>query len=131
MDVVDFIDKNTCERHQQAWRPSWYTVYIPDEPTTGFASCPHRAALESLNRLADAEHTVIFIGHHPNVIRTSDHLISPGPEGGLAGGEVVVAGIPEEIAACKASQTGRFLNVQPGTQAVLIFREPPFTPDIF
>ena len=63
-----------------------------------------------LNRLVDAGHTVLLIEHHMDVIKTADHVIDLGPEGGHAGGEVVVAGTPEEIAACKASHTGRFLK---------------------
>ena len=66
--------------------------------------------LESLNRLVDAGHTVLLIEHHMDVIKTADHVIDLGPEGGHAGGEVVVTGTPEEIAACKASHTGRFLK---------------------
>ena len=66
--------------------------------------------LESLNRLVDAGHTVLLIEHHLDVIKTADHVIDLGPEGGHAGGEVVATGTPEEIAACKASHTGRFLK---------------------
>ena len=63
-----------------------------------------------LNRLVDAGHTVLLIEHHLDVIKTADHVIDLGPEGGHAGGEVVVTGTPEEVAACKASHTGRFLK---------------------
>ena len=61
----------------------------------------------------DAGHTVLLIEHHLDVIKTADHVIDLGPEGGHAGGEVVVTGTPEEIAACKASHTGRFLKAHP------------------
>jgi len=63
-----------------------------------------------LNRLVDAGHTVLLIEHHLDVIKTADHVIDLGPEGGHAGGEVVVTGTPEAIASCKASYTGRFLK---------------------
>jgi len=89
---------------------SKHTVYILDEPTTGLHLADVERLLESLNRLVDAGHTVLLIEHHLDVIKTADHLIDLGPEGGHAGGEVVVTGTPEEIAACKASHTGRFLK---------------------
>jgi excinuclease ABC subunit A len=63
-----------------------------------------------LNRLVDAGHTAIVIEHHLDVIKTADHVIDLGPEGGHAGGEVVVTGTPEDIAACKRSYTGQFLK---------------------
>ena len=68
--------------------------------------------LESLNRLVDAGHTVILIEHHLDVIKTADHVIDLGPEGGHAGGRVLVTGTPEEIAVCKTSHTGRFLKAR-------------------
>jgi excinuclease ABC subunit A len=58
----------------------------------------------------DAGHTVLLIEHHLDVIKTVDHVIDLGPEGGHAGGDVVVAGTPEDVARCKASHTGRFLK---------------------
>ena len=58
----------------------------------------------------DAGHTVLVIEHHLDVIKTADHVIDLGPEGGHAGGEVVVTGTPEAVAACKKSHTGRFLK---------------------
>jgi excinuclease ABC subunit A len=87
-----------------------HTVYILDEPTTGLHLADVQRLLESLNRLVDAGHTVLLIEHHLDVIKTADHVIDLGPEGGHAGGEVVVTGTPEEIAACKQSHTGRFLK---------------------
>jgi excinuclease ABC subunit A len=89
---------------------SKHTVYILDEPTTGLHLADVQRLLESLNKLVDAGHTVLLIEHHLDVIKTADHVIDLGPEGGHAGGEVVVAGTPEEVAACKASYTGRFLQ---------------------
>ncbi|HEV8260934.1 MAG TPA: excinuclease ABC subunit UvrA [Burkholderiales bacterium] len=87
-----------------------HTVYILDEPTTGLHLADIERLLESLNRLVDAGHTVVLIEHHLDVIKTADHVIDLGPEGGHAGGEVVATGTPEDIAACSASHTGRFLR---------------------
>jgi excinuclease ABC subunit A len=87
-----------------------HTVYILDEPTTGLHLADIERLLASLNQLVDAGHTVILIEHHLDVIKTADHVIDLGPEGGHAGGEVVVTGTPEEVAACKRSHTGRFLK---------------------
>jgi excinuclease ABC subunit A len=89
---------------------SKHTVYILDEPTTGLHLADVERLLESLNRLVDAGHTVLLIEHHLDVIKTADHVIDLGPEGGHAGGQVVVTGTPEDVAACKASHTGRFLK---------------------
>ena len=89
---------------------SKHTLYILDEPTTGLHLADVERLLECLNRLVDAGHTVLVIEHHLDVIKTADHVIDLGPEGGHAGGEVVVTGTPEQIAACAASHTGRFLK---------------------
>ena len=87
-----------------------HTVYILDEPTTGLHLADVERLLAALNRLVDTGHTVILIEHHMDVIKTADHVIDLGPEGGHAGGEVVVTGTPEQVARCKASHTGRFLK---------------------
>ncbi|NOT58678.1 MAG: excinuclease ABC subunit UvrA, partial [Acidobacteria bacterium] len=87
-----------------------HTVYILDEPTTGLHLADIEKLLESLNRLVNAGHSVLLIEHHLDVIKTADYVIDLGPEGGHAGGEVVVTGTPEEVAACKRSHTGRFLK---------------------
>ena len=89
---------------------SKHTVYILDEPTTGLHLADVERLLVSLNRLVDAGHTVVLIEHHMDVIKTADHVIDLGPEGGHAGGRVVVTGTPEDVARCKASHTGRFLK---------------------
>jgi excinuclease ABC subunit A len=89
---------------------SKHTIYILDEPTTGLHLADVQRLLESLNRLVDAGHTVLLIEHHLDVIKTADHVIDLGPEGGHGGGEVVVTGTPEEIAACRKSYTGSFLK---------------------
>jgi excinuclease ABC subunit A len=93
-----------------ALQRSKHTVYILDEPTTGLHLADVQRLLEALNRLADTGHTVLLIEHHLDVIKTADHVIDLGPEGGHAGGEVVATGTPERIAASKASYTGRFLR---------------------
>jgi len=89
-----------------------HTVYILDEPTTGLHLADIERLLQALNQLVDAGHTVILIEHHLDVIKTADHVIDLGPDGGHAGGEVVVTGTPEKVAACKASHTGRFLKAR-------------------
>jgi excinuclease ABC subunit A len=89
---------------------SKHTVYILDEPTTGLHLADVERLLVSLNQLVDAGHTVILIEHHMDVVKTADHVIDLGPEGGHAGGRVVVTGTPEEVVRCKASHTGRFLK---------------------
>ncbi|MEP7272755.1 MAG: excinuclease ABC subunit UvrA, partial [Acidobacteriota bacterium] len=89
---------------------SKHTVYILDEPTTGLHLADVERLLESLNRLVDTGHTVLLIEHHLDVIKTADHVIDLGPDGGHAGGQVVVAGTPEHVAACKKSHTGSFLR---------------------
>ena len=85
-------------------------LYILDEPTTGLHLADIERLLESLNRLVDAGHTVLVIEHHLDVIKTADHVIDLGPEGGHAGGEVIVAGTPAEVAAAPRSHTGRYLR---------------------
>ena len=89
---------------------SKHTVYILDEPTTGLHLADVERLLESLNKLVDAGHTVLLIEHHMDVIKAADHVIDLGPEGGHAGGDVVVTGTPEQVARCRGSHTGRFLK---------------------
>ena len=90
-------------------RSTGRTVYILDEPTTGLHFDDVRQLLHVLERLVDAGNTVLVIEHNLDVIKSADHIIDLGPEGGDRGGEIVVSGTPEEIAACRESYTGRFL----------------------
>jgi excinuclease ABC subunit A len=87
-----------------------HNLYILDEPTTGLHLADIQRLLDSLGRLVDAGHTVVVIEHHLDVIKTADHVIDLGPEGGAGGGELLVAGTPEEVARCERSHTGRFLR---------------------
>jgi excinuclease ABC subunit A len=87
-----------------------HNLYILDEPTTGLHFADIDRLLESLNRLVDNGHSVVVIEHNLDVIKTADHVIDLGPEGGHRGGELIACGTPEEIAACKRSYTGKFLS---------------------
>ncbi len=90
-------------------RATGKTVYLLDEPTTGLHFADVEKLLEVLHRLADTGNTVIVIEHNLDVIKTADWLIDLGPEGGHRGGEVVVAGTPEKVAATERSATGQYL----------------------
>ncbi|MEO0074048.1 MAG: ATP-binding cassette domain-containing protein, partial [candidate division WOR-3 bacterium] len=85
------------------------TVYLLDEPTTGLHFEDVRLLLGVLDRLVERHNTVIVIEHNLEIIKCADWIIDLGPEGGDAGGTVVVAGTPEQVAACPNSYTGRFL----------------------
>ena len=91
-------------------RATGRTVYILDEPTTGLHAADVSRLLEVLNRLVDGGNTVIVIEHNLDVIKTADHIIDLGPEGGDKGGNLVVCGTPEEVAACPESYTGMYLK---------------------
>ncbi|HQI77823.1 MAG TPA: excinuclease ABC subunit UvrA, partial [Candidatus Latescibacteria bacterium] len=86
------------------------TVYILDEPTTGLHFADTERLLDVLNRLVDQGNTVIMIEHNVLVIQAADWIIDLGPEGGDAGGYIVVAGTPEDVAACERSHTGAVLR---------------------
>lgn len=86
------------------------TFYILDEPTTGLHFEDVRQLLEVLQRLVESGNTVLVIEHNLDVIKCADHIIDLGPEGGDRGGEIIASGTPEEVAAVKASYTGRFLS---------------------
>jgi excinuclease ABC subunit A len=85
------------------------TLYILDEPTTGLHFEDVRVLLEVLHRLVDRGNTVVVIEHNLHVVKTADWVVDLGPEGGAAGGRIVVEGTPEAVAAHRASHTGRHL----------------------
>ena len=91
-------------------RDTGRTLYILDEPTTGLHFADVERLLEVLHRLVDAGNTVIVIEHNLDVLKTADYLIDLGPDGGDGGGDLVVAGTPEEVAAHRASATGAYLR---------------------
>ena len=91
-------------------RATGRTVYILDEPTTGLHADDVSRLLQVLDRLVEGGNTVIVIEHNLDVIKTADHIIDLGPEGGDKGGTLVATGTPEEIAACDASYTGKYLK---------------------
>ncbi len=86
------------------------TLYILDEPTTGLHFADIQQLLDVLHRLRDAGNSVLVIEHNLDVIKTADHVIDLGPEGGDAGGQIVASGAPEEVARMKGSFTGQFLR---------------------
>ena len=91
-------------------RATGRTLYILDEPTVGLHAADVARLIQVLNRLVDAGNTVLVIEHNPDVIKVSDWIIDMGPEGGDAGGEVVVEGTPEVVAQTGASYTGHYLK---------------------
>jgi len=93
-----------------AKRATGRTVYILDEPTTGLHADDVSRLLTVLNRLVEGGNTVIVIEHNLDVIKTADHIIDLGPEGGDKGGTLIACGTPEEIAACEESYTGQYLK---------------------
>jgi len=86
------------------------TVYILDEPTTGLHFADVHKLVEILRRLSEGGNTVIVIEHNLDVIKTADHIIDIGPEGGDGGGRVIACGTPEEIVEVKESYTGKYLK---------------------
>ena len=86
------------------------TVYILDEPTTGLHTDDVKKLIEILQKFVDAGNTVIVIEHNLDVLKTADHILDLGPEGGDGGGTVVCCGTPEEVAECPSSYTGIYLK---------------------
>ena len=86
------------------------TIYILDEPTTGLHAADVHKLIEVLQRLVDAGNTVLVIEHNLDVIKTADHIIDLGPEGGDGGGYIVATGTPEEVAKVPESYTGQYLK---------------------
>ena len=91
-------------------RSTGKTIYILDEPTTGLHTYDVHKLLEVLDRLVQGGNTVVVIEHNLDVIKSADHVIDLGPEGGSGGGHIVCTGTPEEVAQCEASYTGRYLK---------------------
>ena len=91
-------------------RSTGKTIYVLDEPTTGLHSYDVHKLIDVLNQLVDAGNTVLVIEHNLDVIKTADHIIDLGPEGGDEGGTVVATGTPEEVAAVEGSYTGQYLK---------------------
>ena len=110
------------------------TIYLLDEPTTGLHFHDVKKLISVLNGLVAKGNTVVVIEHNLDVIKSADHIIDLGPEGGHAGGEIIAAGTPEEVAMVQESYTGRFLAprilananlyLEPGSQPVeAVFEE--------
>ena len=90
------------------------TLFIFDEPTTGLHFHDIKKLFESFNALISRGHTIVIIEHNMEVIKCADHIIDLGPEGGNAGGQIVVCGTPEQVAQCPSSHTGRALREKLG-----------------
>ncbi len=86
------------------------TIYVLDEPTTGLHSADVHKLIDVLQQLVDAGNTVLVIEHNLDVIKTADHIIDLGPEGGDQGGYVVATGTPEAVAQVDGSYTGAYLK---------------------
>ena len=93
-----------------AKRSTGQTIYILDEPTTGLHTADVHKLIEVLQKLVEVGNTVVVIEHNLDVIKTADHIIDLGPEGGDGGGTIVATGTPEEVAACPESYTGHYLK---------------------
>ncbi|MCB9821935.1 excinuclease ABC subunit UvrA [Candidatus Nomurabacteria bacterium] len=91
-------------------RPTGKTLYILDEPTTGLHSADVKKLLEVLNALVDTGNSMVIIEHNLDVVKSADHIIDMGPEGGEGGGEVLAIGTPEQVAKIDTSHTGRYLT---------------------
>jgi excinuclease ABC subunit A len=85
------------------------TLYLLDEPTTGLHFADVQKLVQVFHRLVERGSSVVVIEHHLDVLKSADWIVDLGPEGGAAGGQLVVAGTPEQVAACAASHTGRAL----------------------
>ena len=91
-------------------RPTGRTLYILDEPTTGLHSHDIKKLLEILQAFANTGNTVVVIEHNLDVIKTADHIIDMGPEGGINGGKIIAEGTPEKVSSVKESYTGKFIK---------------------
>jgi excinuclease ABC subunit A len=91
-------------------RSTGQTLYVLDEPTTGLHFQDIAVLLEVLDKLVESGNSVVVIEHNLDVIKTADWIVDMGPEGGQGGGQIVVQGTPETVAACEQSHTGRYLK---------------------
>ncbi|MFR1803167.1 MAG: ATP-binding cassette domain-containing protein, partial [Faecalispora jeddahensis] len=92
-------------------RPTGRTIYILDEPTTGLHIADVHRLIDVLQKLVDTGNTVLVIEHNLDLIKTADHIIDLGPEGGDRGGTLVAEGTPEQVAEIKDSYTGQYLKI--------------------
>ena len=99
--------KLASELHKRSTGKSFY---ILDEPTTGLHTEDISRLIKVLERFVDDGNTVLVIEHNLDVIKTADHIIDLGPEGGVGGGTIIATGTPEEVAANPASYTGQYLK---------------------
>jgi len=99
--------KRASELHK---RSTGKSLYILDEPTTGLHTEDISRLLRVLDRFVDDGNTVLVIEHNLDVIKTADHIIDLGPEGGVGGGTIIATGTPEEVAANPTSYTGQYLK---------------------
>jgi len=91
-------------------RSTGRTIYILDEPTTGLHIADVHKLIDVLQKLVDSGNTVVVIEHNLDLIKTADHIIDLGPEGGDKGGFIVAQGTPEQVAKCEESYTGQYLK---------------------
>ncbi len=107
-------------------RSTGSTLYILDEPTTGLHAADVHRLVDILDRLTENGNTVLVIEHNLDVVKTADHIIDLGPEGGDAGGRIVAEGTPEQVAANPASFTGQYLrkSLPPAAEPVWAVAEP-------
>ena len=91
-------------------RPTGRTLYILDEPTTGLHSHDIKKLLEILHTFVATGNSVVVIEHNLDVIKTADHIIDMGPEGGINGGRIIAEGTPEKVSTVKESYTGKFIR---------------------
>ena len=92
-------------------------IYL-DEPTTGLHSHDIKKLLEILQAFANTGNTVVVIEHNLDVIKTADHIIDMGPEGGVNGGKIIAEGTPEKVSEVKESYTGKFIKELMGTNSM-------------
>lgn len=91
-------------------RDTGNTLYLLDEPTTGLHFEDIRVLLDVLQKLVDKGNTIVIIEHNLDVLKSVDHLIDLGPEGGVGGGNIIASGTPEDVASCSVSYTGKYLK---------------------